>query len=266
MAGSAFDDLNECLMEDILCDMADNFFGRRKGIDDKRDLLDRYADSCREKADAAIRRAGCLNALLPDSADGVAERFYAAIGVRDAEPLINAGAAFDTVPDRMPFALTARGRFTALVEWAYDRTARACRAYLHGPPDDEPGPDEGEIEGYYALVERMVELINEEIRKVNTDMSPAGMLQRVRRLDVEGDQKARIAGSVYAGYDSGMNRGLQLQPVDFESFQLPKLPELLPLESVSGSIDRFCRDLHDAHKETTRKTLSEVRRRIAAGG
>ena len=266
MADNAFDDLNESLMDEVLGDMADNFFGRRKGIDDMRDLLDRYADSCREKAESAIRRAACFNALLPDPAGGAVERFYERIGVRGAEPLINAGAEIDTLPDRMPFALTARGRFTALVEWAYDRTARACRDYLHGPPEDESGPENGEIEGYYTLVERMVELINEEIRKVNTDMTPAGMLQRVRRLDVEGERKARIAGGVYAGYDSGMNRGLQLQPIDFAALELPDLPDLPPLGSVSWSVDRFCRDLYDAHKETIKKTLADVRRRIAAGG
>ena len=109
MADNAFNDLNESLMDEVLGDMADNFFGRRKGIDDMRDLLDRYADSCREKAESAIRRAACFNALLPDPAGGAVERFYERIGVRGAEPLINAGAEIDTLPDRMPFALTRSG-------------------------------------------------------------------------------------------------------------------------------------------------------------
>ncbi|MDM8552616.1 hypothetical protein QUF72_21210 [Desulfobacterales bacterium HSG2] len=251
------DNFYDPLVEEVLMDAAENFFGARRQLDGIIDLFQSFVEAVRKKeADIAVS-AGFLNYLLLDGM--IARDFYEAIHINSPAVLLEGQLSDKTVPDQTPFAFTVKGEFTRFVLQAYDDLQQACNEYIHGKPDD--GSRLEKNDAYYNLLMNMCDLINEKVRHVNTNMSPRSVLQFARRFDAEAEGKENIIGGMVFGGD-GINEKLAYHPIDFDSLQLKKYPELPKQEQVVSKITSFCKKSYSGNKNEIRQRVSDVKEKI----
>lgn len=245
-----------------MADMADDYFGARKRLDDLVMIFKRFAEKCREKGEAIEACAGVLNALLTEKAE--AARFYDAIGVDSPDPLLARQAVQAEVLDALPNALTRRRRYVQTTRNVYDVLQKRCKDYLYGPPDYHPdGEGLEETEAHYELLVNMAEAINRQIEKINQNRSPGSMLQYVRGFQADWDQKANIAGSNLVGFADGVDQKLDYKPIRFQDLDLKKYPDLPASGQVDKQIREFCKDLYARRKDAIEEVMQKLR---AAGG
>lgn len=253
-----FDDFSEKLAGEVMADMAENYFGERKRLDDLLDIFQRFVDKCREKGEAVERCAGLFNALLTGKEE--AARFYESIGVDNANPLLVSPVIGDGILDRLPDALTRKGRYIETTRKVYDLLRNRCEDYLHGPSEfnpEEAGP--AEEEAHYELVLKMAETINRRIEKINESRSAGSMLQYVRGFQPEWDQKANIAGSNLVGFAEGVDRKLVFEPIRFETLNLKRYPDIPEADEVAKQIKRVCKELYSRRGEAVAEVMEGLK-------
>lgn len=254
-----FDDFSEKLAGEVMADMADNYFGARKRLDDLVGILETFVENLKKKGEAVETRAGVFNALLTGETE--AARFYDAIGVSSPETLLAREGIEDGVLDTVPDALTQKGRYVHTVGKVYDTLQKRCEDYLHGPPDYHPD-DEAleEMEAHYELVLNMTKTINDQIEKINKSRSPGSMLQYVRGFQPDWDQKANIAGSNLVGFADGVDRKLVYKRIQFEDLGLKEYPDLPELGKVDKEIKGFCKDIYSRRKDAVEAAMAALRK------
>ncbi|MFV0350537.1 MAG: hypothetical protein ACK5JO_18350, partial [Halodesulfovibrio sp.] len=124
--------LSSMLQDEVMSEMADNFFGARKAIDDEIDLFET------KEADVALsgQRALCSCALLYTLLQGEkeAQAFFAALGVDVVAFGLHAkvGGVRPCLFVRMPWGLTRKRRFAGLLCQVYGHVHDAFDRYLNG--------------------------------------------------------------------------------------------------------------------------------------
>lgn len=257
-----FDDFSEKLAGEVMADMADNYFGARKRLDDLAGILETFVENLKKKGEAVETRAGVFNALLTGKTE--AARFYDAVGVSSPDSLLAKEGIGEGVLDTFPDALTAKGRYIQTTRKVYDALQKRCEDYLHGPPDYHP-EDEAleEMETHYELVLNMTKTINDQIEKINKSRSPGSMLQYVRGFQPDWDQKANIAGSNLVGFADGVDRKLVYKPIKFEELGLKEYPELPKLGKVDKKIKGFCKDIYGRRREAVETAMEALKKTTA---
>ncbi len=250
-------DFSEPMVEEVMSDVADHFFGSRKELEDMTEIFGSYLIKLREKEDELAERAGLLNWLLIN-ADTVS-RFYEAIGVNPEKLLMAEPRLPDTTHklEQMPFAFTAKGEFVKIVLWAYNALQKACYEHINGYPEDS---DCGDV--YYKMLLKMASLINEKICNINTGMSPCCVLDFARRFNPCSQGKEHITGGTLDGYAFSIDSKLAYQPIAFESLQLKSYPELPEQNTVISEITLFCEKNYPDNKDEIRKRIADLKRRI----
>lgn len=240
-----------------MADMADNYFGARKRLDDLVEILEDFAQRLRRKEAAVERSAGVFNALLTGIPE--AARFYEAIGIASPGPLLDGEGIEKGALSAVPDAFTRRGRYIQTVRSAYEALQKRCGDYLHGPPDYEPAAEcLEEMQTHYELVLNMAKTINEEIEKINKNRSAGSMLQYVRGFQPDWNQKANIAGSNLVGFADGVDRKLVYKPIRFEDLGLKAYPELPKLGKVDKEIKGFCKDIYGRRGEAVEAAMAAL--------
>ena len=254
-------DLSDSLVEEVLTDVAGTFFETRRHLEEMMDLLQSFVKTLREKEAEVASRAGFLHYLLLHGRE--AGDFYKSIKVNSTVILSESKFSDKTIPKKIPFALTARGKFIKLVLWAYDVLQKACDEYINGKYYDDPDEKGGKgITVHYKQIVTICELINEEVRKVNRDMSPAYTLQYAKKFNYETAEKEYITGGTLAGYARSIDEKLAYQPIDFDSLQLKRYPELPTQDKVISEITSFCKRKYSSNKDEIKKLISDLKERI----
>ncbi len=235
-------DYDSPLTGEVLSDVAQTFFGSRRKLDDMIDILRRYADTLAEKGELVQRQAGLLHFLLVE--ESIVARFYEAIGVDDPGELAGCRPP-DPIPRRrIPFALTARGRFVKTVTACYRRLEKTCREYRcssANPLVDAESAEDACVD--VRLVQAMWELINDKIRQINEESSPSSVLQYAKGFDARGEKRSAVAGAT-AGEYAGMDQKYGYRPIPVEQLRLKRFPELPVPERCLGRIERFCAQVY----------------------
>ncbi len=253
------DDFINPFVQEVLMDTAENFFGARRRLDNMMDLFRSYVEALRKKEAYVAGRAGILNYLLLD-----AKGAYDFCKTINATPslLMENELSCEILPDEIPFALTAKGEFVCFVRHAYDELQKACDEHMNGEPDESPvlrGMEKNEV--YHKLLVKMCHLINENVQRVNTDMSPLSVLQFAKRLDIETQNKEYVTGGMtFDG--SGINEKLAYQPIDFDSLGLKEYPELPPPDQVASKITAFCKKNYPENRKEIKRRISDFKKKI----
>jgi hypothetical protein len=247
-------DYDSPLTDEILSDVAQTFFGARKKLDDMIEILDRFVDTLRQKAEAVQQRAGLLHFLLVS--EERVQHFYAALGVDDPGDLSGCSPPEPLPRLWIPFALTGRGRFAATVADRYRRLAKACREYRcssANPLAEAESPVDACVDA--RLVEALRELVNEKIHLVNAESSPSVVLQYAKGFDAKGEKRSSVAGAT-AGEYAGMDQKYLYRPIPAERMGLKQFPDLPRLERCRTQIRRFCRAIYPQIEDEARTRLA----------
>jgi hypothetical protein len=261
-------DLSDMLVEEVMCDMAENFFGSRVEIDDMLELFEEYVEELKKKSEGVSLRAGLLNSLLIDSKT-VAE-FYSHLKV-DSQSLSGKNTYSDKVlPEKLPISITEKGEYTKLFLFAYESLQKACREYARGNNfmgydyEDEDEGDEEKQPVNYALLVNMSQVINEKIQKVN-ERSTICTLQYTRQFKPDTIEKEHIVGTGFSeiGCDD-LEKNMKFKPLKFDSYKIEKYPELPKVDNVKSDITAFAKKVFSTKTTAAKKILSDIRVKIRA--
>jgi hypothetical protein len=138
---------------------------------------------------------------------------------------------------------------------AYERLQVASHDYLFGTQRSHVEIVSGGTDVYYGLIVSMLEILNQDIDKINCSMSPSCTLQFAKSFHPDTMQKERIVGT---GFQDGaaLDQKLLYAPIDLDALNIPKYPPLANLRGVVHKIERFCKLLYaeniDAVKNLTK--------------
>jgi hypothetical protein len=254
-------DLSDMLVEEVMCDMAQTFFGSRVEIDEMLNLFEEYVKELKKKSEGVSLRAGLLNSLLIDSKTST--EFYSYLKV-DPQNLLDKNTYTEKVlPDKMPISITEKGEFTKLFLFAYDSLQKGCREYARGnnfmgydKEDEEKEPVN------YAFLLNMSRIINEKIKKVN-ERSTICTLQYTRQFKPDTIEKEQITGTGFSDYGcDGLERNMKFKPLKFESYQIDVYPEIPKIDTVKSEVTAFAKNVFSAKTTAAKKVLSDIRGRI----
>jgi hypothetical protein len=249
-------DYDSPLTEEILTDVAQTFFGKRKKLDDMIDIFERFVDALKQKADRVEQEAGLLHYLLVE--DDLAKRFYPAIGVGDPGDLAQCRPPKPLPGRSVPFALTGRGRFVRLVYDQYRRLEKTCREYRcssANPLAEAENPVDACVDA--RLVEAVRELVNEKIREVNAHSSPSAVLQYAKGFDTGKAKKSKVAGATGGEYE-GLDRKYVYRPISEAQMGLKRFPDLPGPEHCRARLERFCKKIHSRIGPEVKKRMSRL--------
>ncbi len=250
-------DFSEPIAEEVLSDLADNFFSSRKELDDLTDIFQSYIGIFREKERTVSETAGFLNWLLINRSTGAA--FYECLGMNSPTLLLAAESRLpdeSIMPEKIPFAFTKKGEFVKIVLRAYNALQKASDEYMNGSPASS------DSDVYYKMLLKMAMLINEKIRNINNSLSPYTVLDFARRFNAEAQGKERITGGTLDGYAVSIDSKLACQPIDFDRLQIKSYPELPEQNTVISEITAFCKKNYPDKKKEIRKRISDLKTRI----
>ncbi len=252
--------LSESLAEEVLSDMAENFFGTRTQLERRIDRLYAHSRRLQQKARRVAGAAALLRRLLLDEAE--TRRLGEALGVAfdqfPADP-----AAPSRPPPHLPFALTRRGVFTQLVQEACADLRALREEYMLGRyiPDPE-NPGRMRVTVNYTSLQKFCERLNADIDQVNRQSSPSQILQYVKRFDVIQEERANILGSGFDGRTALIDQRMAFEKIDFDALGLPVFPTLPPAAKAQATIKKFCRDLYRRRSAE----ILEMMRTLKGGG
>lgn len=227
---------SDSLVEEVLTDVAESFFGARKELDDLSDLFMAYVERLLEEARHVEAVAGRLNHILVRNA--VRRKFYGMLGIDQPGPYLDSRFIPEAPRISIPFAITERGRFIKLVLQFTTELQHASETYTRGPADADDGTGEAPV--YYNLVRSMCELINEKVCRVRDGMSPACVLQYAKKFDTQHAQQAGVTGATVGTY-AHVDSKFQCRPIDFDQLDLVQFPKLPEADVIRGDIVAFCK-------------------------
>jgi hypothetical protein len=105
-------------------------------------------------------------------------------------------------------------------------------------------------------------LVNEEIRKLNENFSPSGVLEFARKLNSDTEMTTRLGETAFAEAGFGIDRKLMYPSIRFDDLQLKKFPELPSREMVHPRIVEFCGQVYRSHKGEIRRLIANLKTEI----
>lgn len=255
---NSIDDLGDMLAEEVLSEMACTFFGSRVEVDEMVELFEQYAEELKQKSEEVSLKAGLLNILLIDS--NTINEFYGKLGVKPEDLLDKKTYTKDVLPQKMPFGLTEKSKYIKLILIAYDSLQKACNTYVRG--NDIMGyekEDDKKVSINYTLLMNMSKMINEKIKQVN-EKSPVCTLSYTRQLQPEKIEKENIAGTQFSelGCDD-LDQKMKIKPLDFESYDIDKYPELPKVDNVKSDITDFGKKVYTEKTSSVEKVISDIK-------
>ena len=218
-------DYADDLKNEVLSEMADNFFSRRCRLDERLENFASLLERVKRRATPATDAVQNLRRLLLWHAD--ADAFLKSLGI-DAETLAPA-CQFPAVAK--PLALTAAGRYRKAVLRVYAVMRNAIEAYNDGGYVSDPRqPGRKMPAPGYNLLHSVAESINDEVQAVNASQCPSDLLRFSRSLDPARLDQESACGCV--GDLCSLNDDLAYKPLAPATFGVPHLPTPPPAEDV----------------------------------
>jgi len=239
MAGQK--DFFDGLHDETMLVMAENFFSRRKEMDEWLECFSALAGEVRAAGTLALGYWRTLLLLLADGGDAL--KLLEKAGM-DAPALVREAGAQEPARMTIPFALTVGARHRKSVRRAYLAARQATLSYLEGTCKADPSnPARKIVTPNYCGLRDLAEKINKEARMLNSGMSPSSMLAYVKSLDPAEVERESHAGG-FTGEDmGGLDRDMAVKSVDFEGLGLPVLACPAPLEEMGPALDAAARSV-----------------------
>lgn len=251
-----YKDFADQLGEETIREMADDFFGARRDVEDMKETLERNAAKLARRLDILADTAHVFQDMLlgPENA----RAFYAALGV-DPEPflaLADRGQGIDEADEDCGRAVTRGGKYKKVVLDVYDHLRQLVDAYLNGVWEtDESGRKVLSLS--FRQLEEFAEQVNARVGVLNECRKPSSSLQFVRSMNVEEADKANAIGGTLEGF-CNLDEELALEPVDFDALGLPALPELPPRDKLP----KAAKDIFDVVYSTDKDRANAAVRQL----
>ncbi|GAB7022806.1 hypothetical protein [Salidesulfovibrio brasiliensis] len=249
-------DYADGLQQDVVSEMAEHYFGARKNLESMIEVLQEWAEELRFKEGRVLAAAGNLHALLID--EKTVRDFYMSLDIVPAcvPPFEESLKA--TNMDRVPFALTRKGRWTKCVKEAYHGLSKATDTYLNGTYyTDEEGRKRLTV--HYIRLKAMVQYVNEEVIRVNEDMSPSEALRYIKNMDPEYVAKEELVNPCMPSEGCALDSDLRFSSIDMDAFGLMELQELPHLIKVEQQIEAFCSDVYPEKRQAVAEILEKIK-------
>lgn len=255
---SEFDHFADELADEVLAEMADNYFSSRRAMDDQLERFQRLVRELSRIQSQVEHQAEILHYALLGQ-DGAAG-FYDAIGL-DPETLpLCLDCTVPPVIDGLPFALTKKGRFIKLVDRSYTALSLVVDDFLHGHEYTEQGRHgRKRISVHYEAIVKLANDINRAIEKMNRDSSISGQLQYMRSLDPAGLEREKVAGAPVFLDPQRLDKEFDFKPVSMDTTGLKAFPALPRHEEVRDKARAYCDVFYSRNKEKVASMLDELR-------
>jgi hypothetical protein len=248
--------LTEDLALETLAEAADNFFGRRKALDDEKDLFEaKLADLARLRQ-TALDRAATLH-LLP----GNAPAFYAALGV-DPGPLLEGAAKAEPLGGKarewvMPksWAWTGEGEYEKLVITVYAAVQDRVDEYRSGRVFMDSKTGKKGISVCHEAMAGWCSRLNARIAGLNLSMPASATLGFAKGLSPQQMEQERLMDSPVEGLAQSLDQDLAVPGVDCGRLGAMALPALPRPDSVRQAVAGFCARLYARNQEELRRIL-----------
>lgn len=247
------------LQQEVVTDMAENYFGTRKNLEDMTEGFQNMVEELRRLVPRLSRAASSLHYLLLDR--HTARDFYIALDI--VPSCIPFGEDGTDAPDlySIPFAFTARGRYEKCVLAAYHGFQRVADEYLNGKYYQDPEhPKRKRLTVHYLRMRALCEHINEEVDRVNKGMSASATLRYVKSMDPVRMEREQAIGQVCMNEGCSLDGEMKFSPLDFDSLGLPVVQDLPALYKVRTNIVHFCRDLYAERENDIKAMLSSLKK------
>jgi hypothetical protein len=244
--------LADCLAEEILTEVAQNFFGKRRLMEKRIQLLQEYASELHQIGSQLDQQLMLLHYLLIDP-QNTAE-FYQKIGLSQPADQLPPKFTRHLIPICLPMTFTLSQKYFQLVLAVYENIQKGCHDYMHGNYSEETSaPD-------YRLFKKMCDLVNKEIKKLNQECSPTAVIQYMKNFDVIGSQKERVVGGHMDRERCGLNGKLAFKPIKLDAFKIKTYPDFPVTEKAGAHIKSLCKSVYREFKEDVRQVLQKIKR------
>lgn len=242
---------------EVLSEMAGTFFGARKALEDMREDFKQNVEDLRAQSAKVFARVFFLRSLLLGEEGETA--LFAALGLPPQFPEAQCQSGSRTWrPEKLPFAFLPSTRFVKLVLLAYEELRHACEVYTSGEYEEDPQrKGRKRMSLHYKMVVSMGCALNQRVEKLNAEMPASSVLQYARSISTtEAPGQGAITNALGA---ESLDKGLELQALDFAALNLWRAPELPELAQCEQKLRDFASAYYDAHSDKIRRVLAELR-------
>ena len=253
-------DFGDMLIEEVLADTANDFFGKRKKIEDQISILQTYARELKNKGRIIADHLALLSYLLLESRN--AETLFRQVGISECSVLIKEKHPhFDILPEKIKLGFRPKTKFTRLVLTVYGQVQVLCEEYRNGrlaeTGSERRQTDEGQYVNFNTIM-HMAELINDNIRRINAEKSPSAVIQFAKSFNSGTVKKEKITGAMSSDYNQRLNVKMRIDLVDPEKLMLDQYPQIPGVESVKPVIKRYCASFYDHHHAGVKTVLDAL--------
>ncbi len=256
------------LVNEVLSEMADNFFGARKRMDDHLERFDKLMGKLRSLEQQVELQAGKLHFILGGAAQ--AKQFYLLLGIKQGEPGFELTNGPAPCIDKFPRAFTPQGRFTRLVLSSYAALQEQTDAFMNG--NHQPHPDQAKrlvLSLHFKQLKAYSEEINKAIEKMRQEMPVSSAIRYAKGFaDPAQVDKERVTGAhcqLPLGKNQGLDASFAYQTIDFSAYGIRKYHDLPSVDQVKPLILTFCRKLYATEKATVVKTMAALKKVLHSG-
>lgn len=255
---NGMDDFSTGLVDEVLSDMAENFFGSRKRMDDLIERFGKLALELKGHLARVLVWAIRLEQVLPGP-EGLAG-LLRAVNAK-AEALVPDGCAqhaamTDVPPDIIPRALTSKGRYLKLVLQRYQSYQSEANIFMNGRHTAHPENSKRRILSlHYLQLERFAQRINESIDKMRSEMPVSCLIRYAQGFaDPALADKERITGAhcpiPLEQDETSLDAEFAYHHIDMGSHGVFPVSELPPLPGVKARVRAYCRELYKHEKKS----------------
>ncbi len=253
---AALKDLSNALTDEFLNDMATNFFGARKDIDDTLEYFESLSGQLLEQIED-IHKSCALLRLVCFGEDGYNE-FCKCAGIDPSLFNIPSGTEPTTFTDKPSFSITNKGEYIKWVSLAYHQLAHSVEKYMHGIVTSSKADQGRKIRSlnridFYLFAED----INAKIVKVNTNSTPSEVLKFTKSLDPVAVAKQNITGCVGPECDI-IDNDMAFKTINIEELNFPEFPDLPADEKIPSFVCKFCSKMYAKNKSEVKSLLKKL--------
>ncbi|WP_031484348.1 hypothetical protein [Maridesulfovibrio frigidus] len=239
---AALKDLSNALTDEFLNDMATNFFGARKDIDDTLEYFESLSAQLLDQVEDIHKSCALLQYVC--LGEGGYSEFCKCAGIDPSIfniPSQTEPAEFTGKPS---FSITNKGEYIKWVSLAYHQLAHSVEKYMHGIVTSSKADHGRKIRSlnridFYLFAED----INAKIVKVNTNSTPSEVLKFTKSLDPETSSKQNITGCV--GPECAIiDNDLAFKTINIEELNFPEFPDLPADEKNPSFVCKFCSKIY----------------------
>lgn len=254
---SEFDLFADNLADEVLTEMADNFFGSRREMDEQIEVFNKLVRELAKLQAQVERFAEILHFVLLGEEGAAA--FYESVGLDPATLPLCLECTIPPQMESVPFAFTKEGRFGKIVVHAYRNMCDCVEDYLHGHEYADPGePRRKRISVHYLALQRREKLLNKQIEKLNSQSSVSCTLQYVRGLDPANLEREKIAGAPVCVDPLTMDAEFKYDMLDLDKEGLKNFPTMPPYRDVRREIAQFVQSFYARNREEITVMLARL--------